>query len=78
LVKYLYNSIESVCFYSPVLKAAFEGGEHTYKLEDIRPNAFRLFVQWLCSGDFTTSNEDTLADKEITNKKAAKDFFTEF
>ncbi|KAE9374840.1 hypothetical protein N431DRAFT_336028 [Stipitochalara longipes BDJ] len=63
---------ESACFYSSVLKAAFEGGDQTYRLEDVRPNAFRLFVQWLYSGEFTTSDEEELSTEDIAIEKATE------
>ncbi|KAE9374841.1 hypothetical protein N431DRAFT_335667, partial [Stipitochalara longipes BDJ] len=48
---------EHICHSSPVLKAAFnssfvEGQTHNYRLDDILPGTFRLFVQWLYEGKF--------------------------
>ncbi|KAE9374856.1 hypothetical protein N431DRAFT_481996 [Stipitochalara longipes BDJ] len=45
---------EFACHYSPVLKAAFnsnfiEGQTQTYRLEDMRPSAFRLLAKWFYS-----------------------------
>jgi BTB/POZ domain len=48
---------ERVCYYSPVLNAAFnstfiEGQTQTYRLEDTSPSAFRLFTQWIYGQKF--------------------------
>lgn len=49
---------EFVVHHSCVLAAAFsntqfiEGKTQTYRLDDVRPNCFRLFVQWIYTQDF--------------------------
>ncbi|KAN0103400.1 hypothetical protein V8E51_011713 [Hyaloscypha variabilis] len=63
---------ESATFYSPVLKAAFDNGTRTYRLEDVRPDTFRLFIQWLYSGEFTSIQEADLATEDINSEKAVR------
>lgn len=66
---------EHVCSYSPVLKAAFnssfvEGQTQSYRLDDIRPDSFRLFVQWLYTQGFCILDEISLAGAEPTSEMA--------
>ena len=74
----LLTKIEHVCYYSPVMKTAFnslfkEGQTKCYCLEDTEPNVFRLFVQWLYAQDYKViSGADTLegvADSEHATEK---------
>ena len=49
---------EVACLYSPVLRAAFEssfveGQTQKYNLEDVKPEVFNLFMQWLYGKKFT-------------------------
>ena len=73
--EYWWIDKEHVSHYSPVLNAAFnssfvEGQTQSYNLDDIRPDAFRLFVQWLYTQNFYTLNEISLADEEPTSEMA--------
>ncbi|KAN0103412.1 hypothetical protein V8E51_011725 [Hyaloscypha variabilis] len=48
---------EHACYYSPVLKAAFnsdfiEGQTQTYRLEDTNPKIFSLLIQWFYTQNF--------------------------
>ncbi|TVY34943.1 hypothetical protein LSUB1_G007431 [Lachnellula subtilissima] len=59
---------EFACYYSPVLKAAFEsefieGRTQTYTLDDTTEDAFRLLVQWLYSQRLTSELRDESSGK---------------
>ncbi|KAE9374854.1 hypothetical protein N431DRAFT_372796, partial [Stipitochalara longipes BDJ] len=66
---------EFACYYSPVLKAAFdssfiEGQTQIYRLEDVNSIAFRLFVQWLYSQKIDLIQNDSENGNETIFQKA--------
>jgi len=69
---------EFACYYSPVLRAAFnssflEGQTQTYRLEDIGVNAFRLLVQWLYSQNMDVHIESDLIRNDSVADVGASD-----
>jgi hypothetical protein len=59
---------ETVCHYSPVLRAAFisdsvEGQAQTYRLEDTSEGAFRFFAQWIHHQRFELDYHKDAAEK---------------
>jgi hypothetical protein len=60
---------ETVCHYSPVLRAAFisdsvEGQAQTYRLEDTSEGAFRFFAQWIHHQRFELDYHKDAAEKQ--------------
>lgn len=72
----LIRSTEFACYYSPVLRAAFEsnlleGQTQKYRLEDVSIDAFRLLVMWLYSQDIEAPPISPQTETEFTDEEDA-------
>lgn len=58
----LTDSTEFACFYSSVLKAAFEAEENTntYRMDDVSSGSFRLLLNWLYSQDIENPSKNEI------------------
>lgn len=72
-------SLGHVCYYSPVLKAAFgnpafvESQTQAYRLEDVRPSCFKLFVQWIYTQQFDVFTNQELKGNQRPDESLTKD-----